>query len=211
MSNGILMVTFSGMKTTTSADDADRRPFHPLIEADHPALDLLNTIAQIDGQPQDAWLSDADVSEWLVHGGWWSRQAIDQARTAGLLDAGRSLREMVRGLVTRRKNGEAIDPTPLNQLMAEAASHPVLVVDGTGMRLERRRGQETLSQLFAPVVEAAADLLAYGDFDLIRKCEDASCTLWFYDRTKSHRRRWCSMAVCGNRHKVAAFRRRRQG
>jgi len=96
--------------------------------------------------------------------------------------------------------------------MAQAASHPELVVDGAGkVRLERRRGQRTPLQLLAPVAEAAADLLANGDFDLIRKCEDASCTLWFYDRTKSHRRRWCSMAVCGNRHKVAAFRRRRQG
>ena len=34
--------------------------------------------------------------------------------------------------------------------------------------------------------------------------------LMFYDRTKSHKRRWCSMALCGNRHKVAEFRKRRQ-
>jgi len=57
--------------------------------------------------------------------------------------------------------------------------------------------------------EAAAELLAEGDFELIRRCESESCVLWFYDRTKSHRRRWCSMASCGNRHKVAAFRSRR--
>ncbi|WP_315833851.1 CGNR zinc finger domain-containing protein [Bradyrhizobium prioriisuperbiae] len=199
------------MKTTTSADDDGHRNFHPLIEADHPALDLLNTIAQIDGQPRDALMSDADVGAWLIHGRWWSKQVLDNARTVGLLDAGRSLRETVRDLVARRKNGEAIDPSPLNRLMAQAASHPELVVDGAGMRLERRRGQDTPAQLLAPVAEAAADLLANGNFDLVRKCEDASCTLWFYDRTKSHRRRWCSMAVCGNRHKVAAFRKRRQG
>nr|WP_254214234.1 CGNR zinc finger domain-containing protein [Burkholderia multivorans] len=35
--------------------------------------------------------------------------------------------------------------------------------------------------------------------------------LWFLDRTKSHRRRWCSKALCGNRQKVAAFRRRHNG
>lgn len=199
------------MKTTTSPADAGHRLPHPLIEADHPALDLLNTIAQIDGQPRDAWISDADVGQWLIQGGWWLKQAIDAARTVGLLDAGRSLRETVRDLVTRRKNGETIDPAPLNRLMAQAASHPELIVDGAGMRLERRRGQDTPAQLLAPVAEAAADLLANADFDLVRKCEDATCTLWFYDRTKSHRRRWCSMAVCGNRHKVAAFRKRRQG
>ncbi|NEJ40784.1 CGNR zinc finger domain-containing protein, partial [Rhizobium ruizarguesonis] len=36
------------------------------------------------------------------------------------------------------------------------------------------------------------------------------CTLFFLDTTKSHRRRWCSMALCGNRMKVAAFRSRKQ-
>jgi predicted RNA-binding Zn ribbon-like protein len=54
-------------------------------------------------------------------------------------------------------------------------------------------------------------LLATGDFSLVRRCENAACVLWFYDRTRSHHRRWCSMARCGNRHKVAAFRKRRRG
>lgn len=193
------------MKTKTSATV-------PHIEADHPALDLLNTVAQVDGQPLDSWGADADVAGWLVRTGWYSSDTIDAARTAGLLEAGRALRETVRSLVSRRKHGETIDPTPLNELMAQAASHPELIVDDAGgLRLERRRGQETPQQLLAPVTEAAADLLATGNFDLVRKCEDAACTQWFYDRTKSHRRRWCSMAVCGNRHKVAAFRQRRQG
>jgi predicted RNA-binding Zn ribbon-like protein len=62
-----------------------------------------------------------------------------------------------------------------------------------------------------PVAEAVATLLAKGDFSLVRKCESPDCTLWFHDRTKSHHRRWCSMALCGNRMKVAAFRARQKG
>jgi predicted RNA-binding Zn ribbon-like protein len=62
-----------------------------------------------------------------------------------------------------------------------------------------------------PVAEAVATLLAKGDFSLVRKCECPDCTLWFHDRTKSHHRRWCSMALCGNRMKVAAFRARQKG
>lgn len=46
------------------------------------------------------------------------------------------------------------------------------------------------------------------DFNLVRKCEDSDCVLWFVDKTKAHRRRWCSMALCGNRNKVASFRQR---
>ena len=67
---------------------------------------------------------------------------------------------------------------------------------------------DTAEQLFVPLAEAAAELLACGNFDLVRKCEDNKCVLWFYDRTKSHKRRWCSMAICGNRAKVAAHRKR---
>jgi len=76
--------------------------------------------------------------------------------------------------------------------------------------LELRRRVSSVEALLVPVAEAVANLLAEGDFSLVRKCESADCTLWFYDRTKSHHRRWCSMAQCGNRMKVAAFRARRK-
>ena len=69
--------------------------------------------------------------------------------------------------------------------------------------------QRTPQQALAALAEAAAELLVSGDFELIRRCESETCVLWFYDRTKSHGRRWCSMATCGNRHKVMAFRKRR--
>jgi len=183
----------------------------PPVAADHPALDLLNTVAQIDGKPVDSWTSDTDVLHWLSRMGWHEQSAAAAAAPArGLLKSARALRETVRALVAGRKNGESIDPGPLNDFLAKAPSHSELVCDDGGVRLERRRMTRTPEQLLAPVAESAAELLATGDFDLIRKCEDGACTMWFYDRTKSHRRRWCSMALCGNRHKVAAFRQRRQ-
>jgi hypothetical protein len=43
-------------------------------------------------------------------------------------------------------------------------------------------------------------------------CEAGNCSLWFLDVSKGHARRWCSMAICGNRAKAAAHRARaRQG
>lgn len=58
-----------------------------------------------------------------------------------------------------------------------------------------------------PVVDVH-DLVCHADFRLIRACEGTACTLMFLDRTKAHARRWCSMAVCGNRAKAAAHRAR---
>jgi predicted RNA-binding Zn ribbon-like protein len=60
-----------------------------------------------------------------------------------------------------------------------------------------------------PIAEAAADLICNQDFRLIRSCGGSACTLVFLDRTKAHTRRWCRMAVCGNRAKAAAHRARR--
>lgn len=64
--------------------------------------------------------------------------------------------------------------------------------------------------LLAPVAEAAADLLCYGNPAYVKKCENPACVLYFYDGTKNHSRRWCSMKACGNRTKVAAFYQRKR-
>ena len=61
------------------------------------------------------------------------------------------------------------------------------------------------SQLLGPVAEAASNLLCYGNPAYVKKCENPACVLYFYDGTKNHSRRWCSMKACGNRTKVAAF------
>ncbi|MDQ3748968.1 MAG: CGNR zinc finger domain-containing protein [Acidobacteriota bacterium] len=65
-------------------------------------------------------------------------------------------------------------------------------------------------QLLAPIAESAADLLCYGNSAYLKKCESSDCVLYFYDTTKNHSRRWCSMAGSGNRAKAAAFYRRQR-
>jgi len=62
--------------------------------------------------------------------------------------------------------------------------------------------------LLVPVAETASDFLCHADFSLVRKCESLACIQYFYDLSKNHARRWCSMSVCGNRMKVAAYHRR---
>jgi predicted RNA-binding Zn ribbon-like protein len=174
---------------------------------DHPALDLMNTVVQMNGQAVDIWQSDADVLTWLGEAGF----APDAAAPAGLLAAARKMRELVRGLIHARKQGHALDLAPLNDLLMQAQRHMELVKGEDGaLQLQARYAADTPERLLAPLAESAASLLAEGDFALIRKCEDDTCTQWFLDRTKSHRRRWCSMAICGNRNKVASFRLRQK-
>ncbi|WDU64921.1 CGNR zinc finger domain-containing protein [Pseudomonas poae] len=183
----------------------------PYVLADDPVLDMLNTRANVDAEPFDFWQSDADVERWLVRLGWAEEGGVPAFESGALLAAAVELREVVRALVERRKAAEQGDPAALNGFLRKAVSHPQLAWPAPGeLRLERQRKLQTPEQFLSTIAEAAAGLLVDGDFNLIRTCEHPECVLWFYDRTKAHKRRWCSMALCGNRHKVAQFRKRQQ-
>ncbi|HZZ13696.1 MAG TPA: ABATE domain-containing protein [Paraburkholderia sp.] len=200
---------------TTSPDGAPAAaaaPVDPEFYGDHPALDLLNTVVQQDGAPVDLWQSDADVLRWLT------RQHLHDAtrsparlKAGALLPAARALRDTVRAALTQRKAQEPVDIGPLNAFLSEGRRHIELTLNERHeLHAVEHYETGTPAQLLAPLAETAARLLVDGDFHLVRECEHPDCTLYFYDRTKSHRRRWCSMALCGNRHKVASFRKRQQ-
>jgi predicted RNA-binding Zn ribbon-like protein len=177
----------------------------PEMLSDHPVLEFLNTTPMVEGKLEDLLQTDADVLSTLTRLGWPTT-----FEGPGLLTVARNLREMLRHLVENRKAKIPLDLAQLNKFLAQARSHLELNQDKNGpLDVHRIWEHLTPQQALAPLAEAAADMLANGDFALIRRCESESCVLWFYDRTKSHRRRWCSMASCGNRHKVAAFRNRR--
>lgn len=194
----------------------------PLRVGDHLALDFLNTIAAPRGAPVE-WLgAGGDLVDWLVGGGVLA--ATDGARLLrtterslfdGVARDARCLREWLRTLVEQLTNSQARgiacgELDDLNAILARYPAHLRLTPMADGVVMGSRRAWTEAGELLAPLAEAIADLIANGDFDLIRKCENPPCTLWFYDRTKGHKRRWCSQAMCGNRAKVAAFRERQK-
>jgi len=180
-----------------------------LFLAGHPVLDFLNTLPRVNGELVDFFQCDADVLAWLRQAGFSAEGMDPNTPSLSLLHAARALRETIRRLVEERKAGKRGDLSALNIFLAEAQSYPQLIWNKSrSLTIERVRRHDTPARILAPVAESAADLLVTGDFDLVRRCEDETCVLWFYDQTKSHHRRWCSMATCGNRHKVAAYRKR---
>jgi predicted RNA-binding Zn ribbon-like protein len=64
------------------------------------------------------------------------------------------------------------------------------------------------ADLWAPIVDSAANLLGEPETSRIRKCE--SCVVHFFDTSKKGSRRWCSMNICGNKLMVAAYQRRKR-
>lgn len=180
----------------------------PLLVGDHLALDLLNTEAGAGALYRDFWTGGDDVLAWLARCGIDAGAVIDPPGKEVLLVEARALRAASRELVELRKLGQRADPSRLNRFLALLQSTPVLAWDADGPRLERHATSTSPLLALGIVAESVATLLAEGQFELVRQCEHPDCVLWFYDRTKSHRRRWCSMALCGNRHKAAEFRKR---
>src|SRR5262245_21880970 len=202
---------------------ADRS--HPYFIGDHLALDFLNTIATPKDVPVE-WLQNGmDLVKWLEQAKFISpdvesqfRRFKDQRALDRVAARAREFREWLRTFVTRHMGkpltaGAAKTLGPLNGLLEGDTSCPVVEAGGDeqALRLRRIRRWETPSELLHPIAEAAADLVCNVDFRLIRAYEGSVCSLLFLDCTKAHRRRWCSMAVCGNRAKASAHRARKRG
>jgi predicted RNA-binding Zn ribbon-like protein len=176
---------------------------------DHPAINFVNTLRRKGSEMTDTWQSDKDVAAWIVREGLGDTLPSTRWPDGALLRKARSLRERARKAIEARKAKKTLPLDELNDFLEHSVSHCVLSAKSRkDLHFERVYGQKTVEQYLAPVAESVAELLAHADFDLVRRCEGKQCVLWFYDRTKAHRRRWCSPQVCGNRAKVAAFRAR---
>lgn len=155
----------------------------------------------------DHWPTDEDVRRWLVRQGVAPADPV--VHTPPDLLQGRQLRAAVREAVSAHKAGVTVGVDGLNTYLQAYVTSPRLEQDDSGaMTLRRVACGDGAMSLLGPVAEAAAQLFVEGDFALVRQCEHPDRILWCYDRTKSHKRRWCSMAQCGNRHKAAQFRKR---
>jgi predicted RNA-binding Zn ribbon-like protein len=140
--------------------------------------------------------------------GWWLRakdlipasldvSEEDFAWALGIRDA---LVEKVRENMGGRPNAGA--DLQLNDAAAETGlrprfDRPRLVPTADGVR-------GVIGRLLGIAFMAELD----GSWHRFRLCADPTCTTVFYDHSKNHSARWCSMQTCGNRNKVRAFRQR---
>ncbi|HKW63671.1 MAG TPA: CGNR zinc finger domain-containing protein [Candidatus Acidoferrum sp.] len=97
---------------------------------------------------------------------------------------------------------------PVNEILRITEGHDELVFADNDWEIQFVASESGLEWLLAAVARSAAEIIAEGPRARLRLCANPRCGLFFYDTSRTHRRRWCSMTVCGNRHKVAAFARR---
>jgi predicted RNA-binding Zn ribbon-like protein len=208
----------------------------PFFIADNLGLDFLNTLA-VPVDTKVEWLtSGEDLLAWLKQAGLVPHDVVDRVRKSavpGELDAiaaqARALRDWFKPFVYKYmgrplQRNALRQLEPLNQLLARDEEFGQIVVrdrlydqqhdhekmkgDTSRLAWRPQRRWHSPESLLLPIARSLADLVCTEDFTYVRACEGPSCTLLFVDRTRGRVRRWCSMAICGNRAKQAAHRHR---
>jgi predicted RNA-binding Zn ribbon-like protein len=188
----------------------DAPPADPLFVANDLALDFINSAYGPNDHRVEVFADDKAVVEWLATAGVLDQRAVRAPKGVAVLAT--DLREEARLLLTAAQAGRTLRATLVNKVLEEG--RPIRRLEstagGAAAALVEHRRDDGAESLLEPVAAAIARLLSGGDLENVRKCEAHDCTLLFHDTTKSKKRRWCSMALCGNRMKVAAFRSRRK-
>jgi len=204
-----------------SPSPVDASDGSPLRVGDHPALDFLNSVFTSVDAPVDLLRDGQALRDWLKASGVMASGLATEIaayipkqlqRTAA---EARGLREWFRELLLRwtvmgARGVRAADLEHLNALLAKGRLHQTVSRGPDGLVLQTARQVDSPSAVLAELAAGCADLLATHHVDQVRKCENPACSLWFADTKRGPRRRWCSMAVCGNRMKVAAHRARQR-
>jgi predicted RNA-binding Zn ribbon-like protein len=162
----------------------------------------------------------AAFGAWLVGTGHLTDEELVRLRRRFGVEAmdaaaaeARRFREWAREWLVRWRGSPrgryARELAELNRVLSREDRNRQVVAGAHGLEVREVPEYAAASTLVSLPAADIADLVTREDPDLIRECA-GDCTLWFLDRTKSHRRRFCSAAVCGNRAKVAAFRERQR-
>jgi len=183
-------------------------------------FDFLNT-DELDGSghPIERLPALADATRWLAEHGLL--HAAEARRVAGLardrsesslaqIHATRAgMREIVEAFVAGRP--AAADSLAAVNRVLRARSVPELVPGEGSIAIGHRHVGDPLDDALAGVAEPLVALVAAGDTNRLRICANDGCRWVFHDTSPTGRRRWCSMASCGNRAKAARHRARRRG
>ena len=180
-------------------------------------LDFVNTVDPRNREPREEFIGSY-------------RQLLDWGEFIGIL----SPRESADALAAGTSNEAAAKDVHARALALREALYELFAAPGGGAtgalatvtdewriamahaQLERtdagfewgHLGEDALDRVLWPVAESAGALLSSPELDRVYECHGEGCGWLFLDTSKGQRRRWCSMAICGNRAKARRHRRR---
>ena len=200
---------------------------NPAVNAGHHAhdvdiddtFDFLNTDDTEDGVPADKLPTLDAALDWFVQRGVIHGEGADgvRSRTSArpeladaelerVLRVRSALREVTQAIVEdRAPEGAALD-TVNRALHARQIIELVPAADGCSV--DHRHVGDPVDDALARLADPLVAELTSGQPERIRQCNAHDCWWFFYDTSRTQRRRWCDMAPCGNRAKAARYRAR---
>ena len=178
------------------------------------ALDFVNTRPVLKDEPVELLPDFKALLRWFQAADLLSAgEAANLQRCWGasgrahqVVESMRELRERLRKEILGWEGGDSVHDSTIRELNRLMADHPMrtrLKAGGEAPATELYFENQQPEDLFAPLAQSAAELFATADRKRVRKCDQ--CVLHFHDTSKKGTRRWCSMQMCGNRQKVAAY------
>ena len=182
---------------------AGRAPAPPPLDL---VQDFVNT--EIPEWARDDIATPELLAQWLR-----GRQLLEGCESVEAVDfvAARELRAVLRRLALLNTLGEPPSEELRESLLAAAGNLSFRVAVGGAGGLVPVPAGTGASRALASVVAAVLGAQASGSWNRLKACRKESCRWLFYDRSRNCSSNWCSMSICGNRIKTAAYRGRRRG
>jgi predicted RNA-binding Zn ribbon-like protein len=184
------------------------------------AVDFTNTVGDRGATATEHLNVYGDVLSWaetrgvIAHAEAQRLSAVAARNAAGARDATTTLVALREALYrtiaasARRQRPAASDLTLINTWVAAAYGQPSLASRRgvTSLTFREPAADSLVEPIAIPVARAAVDLLTGDAITRVRSCADHTCGWLFLDTSRNGTRRWCDMAVCGNRSKIRRFR-----
>lgn len=188
-----------------------RRPFEFI--GNHIVLDFTNTVNARPQFTRDDLRSAADVADWALAAGLLDGQAgiaSGTDRSAGL-DGVVALRESLYDVF----GPIALGKEPDDEALTTVAHHAAAAMRASRLVRDERLGYITMWSLNSFdflahfLADEAMQLLRSPSVARVGSCD--GCGWLFLDTSRAGARRWCSMNVCGARHKMRRYHERHAG
>jgi predicted RNA-binding Zn ribbon-like protein len=183
------------------------------------SADFVNTVVSFD-HDGGTLRSAGDVVDFLVATGAIAtaeaervrRRVTDGVAAERFLETALELRTAIGAALTSIERHEPLGAGPLaiiNGILAADAGFEQLEPHDLGYRVGRRHMRDDPAIALVPLARDIAQLIATPGAP-VRQCAGEGCVRHFYDDSRTGRRRWCEMAICGNRAKASAFTKRKR-
>lgn len=143
---------------------------------------------------EESWGTPAALQRWLTDHQYSAGVDVLDATS---LQRARDLREGLRSVLIQHAGHEASHVAVERMRSALASVAPVTSLGTAGTELVAAGGT-TFDLMVLRLVDAVRRCETAGIWDRLKACERSSCQWAYYDSSRNHSRRWCSMEGCGN-------------